>query len=159
MMYQHDTTGETLSRRALQDRLGASFPRDKPPAGWSIKTPPAPTLDDLQQRKRSDIVQARKAAERQGVTVQGVRYAGDADNRRDMKEALDGFQVSGQTAVQSWKDSDGKHHRNHPVSDVHNAYFQILIQRQQFIAREGELMAQIDAAETQQDLDAITWQE
>ena len=150
---------KTQSHRAWQDELGMSFPRGKPPAGLFMVTTPAPTFADLQQRKRREIVQARKAAERQGVTIQGVRYAGDADNRRDMKEALDGFQVSGQTAVQRWKDSDGKYHRNHPVSEIHNAYFQILMQRQQFIDREADLVAQIDAAETPQGLDAITWQE
>ena len=154
-MYTNDT--ENLSHRALQDRLGASFPRDRPPAGWSIKTPPAPTLDDLQHRKRREIVQGRKEMERQGVTVNGVRYAGDSDNRRDMKEALDYCTQTGVVAFSAWKDSDGQHHRNHPVSDVRNALMRIAMQRGSLIAQEGELMAQIDAAQDEQDLADIHW--
>ena len=148
---------ETLSHRALQDRLGVSFPRAKPPAGWSVRTPPAPTLGDLKQRKVGEIVEARKEMERQGVTVNGVRYAGDSDNRRDMKEALDYCAQTGVVAFSAWKDSDGQHHKNHPVSDVRNALMRIAMQRGDLIAREGELMARIDAAQDEQDLDSINW--
>ena len=156
-MYQHDTTGEELSHRALQDHLGVSFPRNRPPAGWSIKTPPAPTFADLQKSKRGEILQARKGLERQGVTVNGVRYAGDSDNRRDMKEALDYCTQTGVVAFSAWKDADGGFHPNHPVSDVRAALMRIAMQRGSLIAQEGELMARIDAATTEQDLADINW--
>lgn len=160
-MYQNDMTGEGVNHRALQDRLGVSFPRGNPPAGWSPvdATPTPPTLDDLKARKRRDIVSARKAAEAQGVTVNGVRYAGDADTRRDMKEALDYCTMTGVVAFTAWKDADGGYHLNHPVSDVRNALMSIATRRGALIAREGELLAQIDHPDTtEQDLDAITWE-
>lgn len=157
--YTLSETGETLSHRQAQDTFGISFPRNKPPAGLTPYTLPAPSLDDLKARKSREINDARKEAEAQGVTVNGARYAGDSDSRRDMREALDYCKMTGTVAFSAWKDSDGHYHLNHPVSDVRSALMQIGIRRGQLIAREGEFMAQIDAAETEQDLDAITWQE
>ena len=159
-MYKNTDTGESVSRRDLQNRLGMSFPPEKPPAPWTVvdTTPPEPALEDLKARKRSIIAQARRAAEHAGVTVRGVRYSGDSENRRDMKEALDLCTVTGQVSFSAWKDSDGHFHANHPVSDVRSAIMQIAMRRGELIAHEGELMAQIDAAETAEDLDAINWE-
>lgn len=39
-----------LSHRQLQAKLNVSFPKDKPPEGWEIYTPPPPTDEQIKQR-------------------------------------------------------------------------------------------------------------
>lgn len=55
-MYTNGT--KTLSHRQLQTRLNMSFPKDKPPEGWSIYTPPPPpepTPEQIKQRMTNAV--------------------------------------------------------------------------------------------------------
>lgn len=53
---------ERLSHKALQNRLGISFPKGRPPEKSGFRnveyTPPEPTFEERKQRKRSEINQA-----------------------------------------------------------------------------------------------------
>lgn len=124
-MYTNGT--DKLSHRALQNHLGVSFPRGKPPTGWTVvdTTPPEPTLEDLKRRKRRKIEQARKQAEAEGVTLEGVRYAGDPENRQALREALEYADASGITTFDAWKTSDDDYLTDHPVAQVQQAYQEI----------------------------------
>lgn len=121
--------------------------------------PPVP-VSDLAARQRTTIENARKTAEATGVTVNAIRYAGDAGNRAALREAVDFADAAGLTTFASWKDSDDQFHANHLVADVRQALSDIAARRGQLIAREGELVADINAAEQAEDreaLGAIEW--
>ncbi|MDG4866549.1 hypothetical protein P8631_00790 [Guyparkeria sp. 1SP6A2] len=117
-------------------------------------------ISTLAAHKRTGIENGRKAAEATGVTVNAIRYAGDAGNRAALREAVDFAEAAGLTTFASWKDSDDTFHTDHPVAEVKQALNDIASRRSQLIAREGELVAQIDAAEQAGDragIEAVTW--
>lgn len=119
--------------------------------------PPAPTLDDAKAAKRREIEADRKAQERDGVTIDGIRYAGDPDNRQALREAIEYADAEQLLAFTSWKSSDGQFLADHPVDAVRAAYQAIGAQRSQLIAKEGEKVAAIDAAADVATLEGITW--
>ena len=112
----------------------------------------APTAGQL----LSQLTAARKEQERQGVTINGIRYAGDPGNRQALQEAIAFMDDAGLTEFESWKDSDNVFHANHPLADVRDAYRAIGIHRVALIAAEGEYAAQITAG-TLTDLSEVTW--
>ena len=112
----------------------------------------APTPDQLLQQ----LTQARKSQERQGVTINGIRYAGDPGNRQALQESIGFMDDAGLTEFESWKDSDDEFHVNHPLADVFDAYRAIGMRRVALIAAEGEYAAQITAG-TLTDLSEVVW--
>ncbi|MCE8027555.1 hypothetical protein HOP54_02475 [Halomonas daqingensis] len=155
-----------------------TYGRGLPPEGYQrgadadgrptwVPIPPQP-LEDLASRKRRDLESGRKLSEQAGVTLNGIRYAGDPGNRQALAESLDLAAETGQTTFAAWKDSDDLFHADHPVADVRHALLDIATRRGQLIAREGELNAQIDAIladeqlsddEKRQQLEAVEWSE
>lgn len=119
--------------------------------------PPAKTLEELKSEKESEIVSARKAEEKQGVVIDGVRYAGDAENRQTLEEAVRFAQATNLTTFQIWKDSDNSYHANHPVSKVSDAIMMIAQHRNLLIAKEAPKVAEIEAAKTFEEVDKVTW--
>ena len=111
-----------------------------------------PTSDQLLQQ----LTIARKEQERQGVTINGIRYAGDPSNRQALQEAMAFMEDAGIAEFTSWKDSDNEFHTNHPLSEVFNAYRAIGERRAQLIATEGEYAAQI-AAGSLTNLTNVVW--
>ena len=104
----------------------------------------------------SQLSAARKAEERQGVTINSIRYAGDPGNRQALQEAIAFMDDAGLTEFESWKDSDNVFHANHPLVDVVDAYQAIGARRAQLIAAEGEYASEITAG-TLTDLTEVTW--
>ena len=100
-----------------------------------------PTTNQLLRQ----LTQARKSQERQGVTINGIRYAGDPGNRQALKEAIEFMDDAGLTEFPTWKDSDDVFHADHPLADVKDAARAIGARRAQLIAAEGEYAAQIIA--------------
>ena len=54
-----------------------------------------PTTDQLLQQ----LTQARKEQEHQGVTINGIRYAGDPGNRQALQEAIAFMNAAGLTEL------------------------------------------------------------
>jgi hypothetical protein len=104
----------------------------------------------------SDLSAERKLQERQGVTINGIRYAGDPGNRQALQEAIEFMNEAGLTEFQGFKDSDDEFHVDHPVADVVDAYRAIGMRRVALIAAEGEYAAQITAG-TLTDLSEVVW--
>ena len=104
----------------------------------------------------SQLTAARKEQERQGVVINGIRYAGDPGNRQALQEAIEFMNDAGLTEFPAWKDSDDVFHADHPLADVKDAVRAIGARRSQLIAAEGEYAAQI-AAGTLIDLSEVTW--
>ena len=111
-----------------------------------------PTTDQLLQR----LTQSRKEQERQGVTINGIRYGGEPENRQALQEAISFMEDAGLTQFPSFKDSDNGFHADHPLVDVVDAYRSIGARRAQLIAAEGEYAAQITAG-TLTDLTDLVW--
>ena len=111
-----------------------------------------PTTDQLLQR----LTAARKEQERQGVVINGIRYAGDPGNRQALQEAISFMEDEGLTEFEKFKDSDNQFHAGHLLSDVVDAYQAIGERRAALIAIEGEYAAQITGG-TFTDLSLVTW--
>jgi len=112
----------------------------------------APTTDQLLRQ----LTQERKAQERQGVTINGIRYAGDPGNRQALQEAIEFMNDAGLTEFPKWKCSDDEFHVDHPLADVLDAYRAVGMRRVALIAAEGEYAAQITAG-TLTDLSEVVW--
>ena len=112
----------------------------------------APTTEQLLRQ----LTAARKEQERQGVVINGIRYAGDPGNRQALQEAIAFMDYAGRTEFESWKDSDNQFHASHPLIDVVDAYQAIGARRAELIAAEGEYAAQITGG-TFTDLSLVTW--
>ena len=111
-----------------------------------------PTTDQLFQQ----LTAKRKEQERQGVTINGIRYEGDPGNRQALQEAIAFMNDAGLTEFSSWKGSDNVFHANHPLADVFDAYRAIGVRRSSLIASEGQYAAQIIAG-TLTDFSEVTW--
>jgi hypothetical protein len=112
----------------------------------------APTAGQL----LSQLSAARKEQERQGVVINGIRYAGDPGNRQALQEAIEFMNDAGLTEFPGWKDSDDEFHVDHPLADVVDAYRAVGMRRVALIAAEGEYAAQITAG-TLTDLSEVVW--
>jgi len=111
-----------------------------------------PTTDQLLQQ----LTQARKEQERQGVTINDIRYAGDPGNRQTLQEAITYLEDAGLTEFPKWKCSDNEFYLNHPLVDVSYAYRAVGMRRVALIGAEGQYAAQITAG-TLTDLSEVVW--
>jgi len=116
----------------------------------------SPSGAEVKKQLMSDLSAERKAQELQGVTINGIRYAGDPGNRQTLQEAIAFMEDAGLTEFAIWKDSDGVFHQNNPLADVKDAARAIGARRSQLIAAEGEYAAQIIAG-TLTDLTEVVW--
>lgn len=156
-MYTKGT--EKLSHRELQTRLNMSFPKDKPPSGWEIYTPPSPpepTEEQIQHRLIREIESQRKAIEDEGVTVNGIRYSGKQSNRQALDESVRYAESKNLSTFERWKDSDGGFHRNHPVEDVILALEKIGDLRSSLFNKEGDYVEQVISGELT-DVEGLSW--
>ena len=115
-----------------------------------------PSVGEIRQALITQLTAARKEQERQGVVINGIRYAGDPGNRQTLQEAITYIEDAGLAEFPSWKDSDGVFHQNNPLADVKDAARAIGARRSQLIAAEGEYAAQIIAG-TLTDLTEVVW--
>ena len=116
----------------------------------------SPSGAEVKKQLMSDLSAERKFQERQGVDINGIRYAGDPGNRQALQEAIAFMDDAGLTEFESWKDSDNVFHANHPLADVRDAYRAIGIHRVALISAEGQYAAQIISG-TLTDLSDLVW--
>lgn len=135
-------SGQSSGKRIVADSSGRPVLADRP----------GPTVEQIAAR----IPELRYAEESKGVTVNGVRYAGDESNRQALREAVEFMEDAGATEFPTWKDSDGQYHAGHPLADVKGAYRAIGQRRSHLIGLEGQYVAQALAGELT-DLDGLDW--
>jgi len=116
----------------------------------------SPSEAGVKKQLMSDLSAERKEQERQGVTINGIRYAGDPGNRQTLQEAIAFMENASLTEFPTWKDSDDVFHADHPLADVKDAARAIGARRSQLVAAEGEYAAQIIAG-TLTDLTEVVW--
>lgn len=115
------------------------------------------TDSEWHQRNIISILEKkRKEQESFGITLNFVRYAGDKGNRQAIQEALRAAEEHDITTFESWKDSDGNYHANHPIADVKEAYRQIELRRMALITKESEYAAAIKAG-SKIDVGGLQW--
>ena len=81
----------------------------------------SPSGAEVKKQLMSDLSAERKEQERQGVTINGIRYAGDPGNRQTLQEAIAFMENASLTEFPTWKDSDDVFHADHPLADVKDA--------------------------------------
>lgn len=118
---------------------------DEPP-------PPELTLDELKAQKKAEIASVRYAVETAGTTVNGTTI----DTGRDSQALITGAALAAvidSSYSLNWKTESGFIHLTAPeiiaVAQAVRAHVQSCFDR------EGELVAQVDAAQTAEELDAI----
>jgi hypothetical protein len=112
------------------------------------------TLDEAKSAKKSEIAAARYAAEIAGVTIGGVVVRTDRESQSLITgAALKALQDAEYTC--SWKTDAGFVELSAPqilaIADAVRAHVQSCFDH------EADLVALIDAAETVEDLEAVTW--
>ena len=121
---------------------------------WNGEDFIAPTFEDLRNRKYREIATARYNAEIAGVTVNGVSIKTDRESQGLITgAALKAMQDNTYTC--RWKGIDGFVELTAPqiiaIADAVRAHVQACFDR------EAELLPLIEAATSQEELDAITW--
>ncbi len=119
-----------------------------------------PAEQIAQQRKEqllADLEEARKAAEAEGVVINGIRYSGDPSNRAALMAVVQFAREGQQATFAAWKDSDGQFHANHPLSEVEQALQAIAQRRGALIALEGQYQAQVVKGEIG-SIEGISWE-
>jgi hypothetical protein len=116
----------------------------------------SPSGAEVKKQLMSDLSAERKEQERQGVTINSIRYAGDPGNRQALQEAIAFMEGMTLTEFPNWKCSDDEFHFDHPLADVLDAYRAVGMHRVALIAAEGEYAAQITAG-TLTDLSEVVW--
>jgi len=112
MKYYKDEGGQVFGYEAWQvKKIGLT---EMSEAEMDFHINPEISKDQLLYRLSFD----RKEQERQGVTVNSTRYAGDPGNRQALQEAIAFMEDVGLTEFPSWKDSDNCFHADHPLVDV-----------------------------------------
>lgn len=128
-------------------------PKPDPNAQWdedSQSWTPGPEILAAQ------VPDIRKEKEAEGVTVNGIRYAGNPANRQALSEALQFAAQAGVTTFPRWKDSDGQYWMNHLVSDVQQALEAIGARRSALIGLEADHVESVLAG-TVTDLRSLNW--
>lgn len=118
--------------------------------------PPPLTFDELKAQKKAEIAAVRYAREIAGTMVNGITI----DTERDSQALITGAALAAvidSNYSLNWKTAAGFIHLTAPeiiaVAQAVRAHVQTCFDH------EGELVAQVDAAQTAEDLDAIdmTW--
>lgn len=118
--------------------------------------PPEPTLDELKVQKKAEIAAARYEAETAGTTVNGITI----DTGRDSQALITGAALAAMLDSEyslNWKTVDGFIHLSAP--EIIAVAQSVRAHVQSCFDREGELVALVDAAQNEEELNAIeiTW--
>lgn len=116
--------------------------------------PPELTLDELKAQKKAEIAAARYEAETAGTTVNGITI----DTGRDSQALITGAALAAILDPEyslNWKTTGVFVHLSAP--EIIAAAQAVRAHVQACFDHEGELVAQINAAHTEDELTAIKW--
>ena len=123
---------------------------------YQIVEIPQPTLDELKVLKREEINQARNAAEQGGFEYMGKVFDSDQVSCIRMSSAAQAMQYADDTATITWTTQDNS------TIDLNKSQLAGLVvalaqHSNECHQKATALKVQIDACESQEELDAITW--
>ena len=128
------------------------------PEEWAALHPlPEPTFEELKTAKYDEIAAARYAAETGGCTVDGVTIATDRGSQALLTAAVVTARLDPEFKTQ-WKCADGRF-KQLDAFQLRAIGDAVIAHVERCFAREGELCELIDAAQTADDLAAISWPE
>lgn len=116
---------------------------------------PEKTFNELKADKKAEIAAARYEYEIAGVVFGGVRVTTDREDQ-SMITAVALSAVVDPTYTTVWKGADG--YLNLDAAGVLSLARMVGAHVEAAFAAEKRLAEQIDAAQTQEDLDAVVWQ-
>lgn len=117
--------------------------------------PPAPTLEQLKERKRAEIAAARYEAETAGITVNGISVATDRDSQALLTAAaFSAFMDSSYTV--EWKMTDGTF-ATLTAEQIIAIGRAVSAHVESCFSRERNLYALVDAAQTAEEVEQIVW--
>ena len=116
---------------------------------------PEPTLDELKTAKKAELAAARYAAEIGGCMVDGVTIATDRGSQALLTAAVVTARLDPEFKTH-WKCADG-HFIDLNAMQLRAIGDAVITHVEACFNREAELVELIDAAQTPEDLDAITW--
>jgi hypothetical protein len=126
------------------------------PEEWTALHPPsAPTFEEIKAAKYGEIAAARYAAETGGCTVDGVTIATDRGSQALLTAAVVTARLDPEFKTR-WKCADG-HFVTLDAMQLRAIGDAVIVHVEACFAREGELCELVDAAQTPEDLAAITW--
>lgn len=127
------------------------------PGHYEVEPLPVKTFNELKAQKKTEIASARYDAETGGCTVNGVTIATDRGSQALLTAAVVTARLDPEFKTQ-WKCADGRFKQLdafqlRAIGDAVTAHVEACF------AREAELVELIDAAQTADDLAAISWPE
>lgn len=125
------------------------------PDGWS-ETPPEPTLEEAKENKKKELADARWRDEVGGIVIDGVRMYTDRESQAKYTGAVVTYTAKG-VWPPSWKGMDGwlTLPDGNALMDLAEA---VEMHVAGLFVREEALSKQVDAAETVEEVQAISWQ-
>lgn len=122
---------------------------------WNGEDFVAPTFEDLRNRKYREIATARYNAEIAGVTINGVSIKTDRETQAVLTSAcLQAYIDSGYSL--NWKTGDGTF-VSLPAEQIMAFGTAVRAHVQSCFDHEAELLPLIESAETEAELEAISW--
>jgi hypothetical protein len=122
---------------------------------WNGEDFISPTFEDLRNRKYREIAQARYNAEIAGVTINGVLIKTDRETQAVLTAAcLQAYIDSGYSL--NWKTGDGTF-VSLPAEQIMAFGTAVRQHVQGCFDHEAELLPLIESAETEAELEVITW--
>lgn len=123
-------------------------------------TPPPPSLDDLKTAKRAEVTAWRDAAIAQGTEWSGHTVDTDSDAQRMVTALMVKMQtykaIGREWTPAPWRLKDGTY-----ITLTEDQATGLALAVSDYVsscyAREAELVAAVDTAETREELDALSW--
>ena len=116
---------------------------------------PAFSIDDLKRIKKGEIKKAFSASSVENVAVGTVTWNGGFESIGKINGAIQLAQALGQTTVTLYDAANTPHDLS--VADAQSVVIELGKKYQSDFAKKQSLYAQIDAAATEQEIDAIVW--
>jgi hypothetical protein len=120
-----------------------------------LTPPPPPTLDELKAAKRAEILNAKHAEENAGYTADGVTFD-TSDRSKILWQGAYALAKADPDFTTAWKTKDGQF-VTLSAAAVIAAYEGFAAFLEALFQKEAQLNAQIDAAASEEELDALSW--
>lgn len=137
-----------------------SYAKAHPEVVQTEPTPPEPSLDDLKAAKRAEVTAWRDAAIAQGTEWSGHTVDTDSDAQRMITALMVKMQtyktIGREWTPAPWRLKDGAY-----ITLTEEQATALALAVSDYVsscyAREGELAQAVTAAETREELDALSW--
>lgn len=125
---------------------------------YKIVTIPTPTLDELKSKKRAEINQARDAAEQGGFEYLGKTFDSDQISAQRISMAAQAMALAPEGTTITWTTQDNST-IDLTAQELVGLVVALATWSNTCHQKATTLKAQIDAAQTAEELELITWED